>query len=98
MFSLHWLGPSVVVLALLAQPFWSAPLDEWITLLYVAYGIALIRHSREDWENIALGEWEGARKAALVAGASKIKGHLREIKPLVLASTLKSQRRAFSDR
>ena len=68
-FSLHWLGPSVVVLALLAQPFWSAPLDEWITLLYVAYGIALIRRSREDWENIALGEWEGARKAALVAGA-----------------------------
>ncbi|WPC76973.1 helix-turn-helix domain-containing protein [Vibrio porteresiae] len=68
-FSLHWLGPSVVVLALLAQPIWSAPLDEWITLLYVAYGIALIRRSREDWENIALGEWEDARKAALVAGA-----------------------------
>ena len=30
--------------------------------------------------------------------ASKLKGHIHEIKPLVLASTLKSQRRAFSDR
>ncbi len=41
----HWLAPLLMVVAMLMYPFWRPPIDPFLTLLYVAYGAALIRSS-----------------------------------------------------
>jgi AraC-like DNA-binding protein len=66
----HIVGPLMVVIFVLAQRWLSLPLDEVLTLIYVIYGIALIRYSGKEalLFNVSLGNWEGVRKAETVAG------------------------------
>jgi AraC-like DNA-binding protein len=66
----HLIGPCGVLLAVTTQSFWSPPLDELITSIYLAYGIALIRYSRQDTLliNVSLNHWDGVRRAGKVAG------------------------------
>lgn len=66
----HFIGPLMVVICSIGQPWLSLPLDEVLTLVYVVYGIALIRYSSSEvlLFNVTLGNWEGVRRAETVAG------------------------------
>jgi AraC-like DNA-binding protein len=66
----HVIGPLLVATCALAQPWLELPLDEVLTLIYVVYGIALIRSSNKEalLLNVSLGHWEGVRQAETVAG------------------------------
>lgn len=67
---LHAAGPLYVLVSVTTQPWLGLPLDEILTLIYVVYGVALIRYSGKDTElvNVSLGNWEGVRKAENIAG------------------------------
>ncbi|MCV2403598.1 AraC family transcriptional regulator [Marinomonas sp. C2222] len=68
----HFLPPILVLLASLTYPFWRPPLDPALTLLYVAYGAALIRISLSADhlpEKVRLSDMEKALKAERIAGA-----------------------------
>ncbi len=66
----HFIAPLFVTISANAQPWLALPLDEVITLIYVGYGVALIRSSHQEQVllNISLGSWEGVKKAGKVAG------------------------------
>ncbi|MGX9418884.1 helix-turn-helix domain-containing protein [Vibrio sp. WJH972] len=66
----HFIGPLLVLVCALSQPWLSLPLDETLTLIYLGYGIALIRCSTRDplLFNVSLGNWEGVKKAESIAG------------------------------
>ncbi|MFP8967932.1 helix-turn-helix domain-containing protein [Pokkaliibacter sp. CJK22405] len=67
----HWIMPGYVTFSTLSQPWLALPIDEALTLMYVVYGVALLRIYRQDnvLMNVSLEHWEGVRKAALFAGA-----------------------------
>ncbi|MDP5056563.1 MAG: AraC family transcriptional regulator [Marinomonas hwangdonensis] len=67
----HLLPPIFVTLASFAYPFWRPPLDPVLTLLYVGYGIALIRASFKASnlpEQVRLSDIDHALKAERIAG------------------------------
>ncbi|MCD1211802.1 helix-turn-helix domain-containing protein [Vibrio cholerae] len=66
----HLSGPILVLVSLLAQPFWSLPLDEILTAIYLFYGIALVRYSSQDALRIyvAFNHWENVKRAENIAG------------------------------
>lgn len=66
----HFLAPLVVTVSSLTQPWLALPIDEILTLIYVSYGIALIRFSSNETAliNVSLGTWEGVKKAENIAG------------------------------
>ncbi|RBO80256.1 helix-turn-helix domain-containing protein [Marinomonas aquiplantarum] len=68
----HLLPPVFVTLASFTYPFWQPPLDPVLTLLYVAYGAALIRASYKTSnlpEQVRLSDIDNALKAERIAGA-----------------------------
>ncbi|MBU1297023.1 MAG: AraC family transcriptional regulator [Gammaproteobacteria bacterium] len=68
----HVLPPIFVTLASFSYPFWRPPLDPMLTLLYVGYGIALIRASFKTSnlpEQVRLSDIDNALKAERIAGA-----------------------------
>jgi AraC-like DNA-binding protein len=66
----HAIGPGLVVLAVISQPFWTPPLDELITAIYVIYGIGLLRYSSAErlFVYVSLTHWEGVKLAEKIAG------------------------------
>ncbi|MCG9682598.1 AraC family transcriptional regulator [Vibrio sp. Isolate23] len=66
----HAVLPLIVVLFLLTQTFWQPPLDELLTVIYLFYGIALMRTSsdQELLVNVSLGSWERVKHARVIAG------------------------------
>lgn len=67
----HLLPPIFVTLASFAYPFWRPPLDPLLTLLYVGYGVALIRASFKASnlpEQVRLSDIDNALKAERIAG------------------------------
>jgi len=71
LFCLHTLPPIIVILGSLTYPFWQPPLDPLLTLLYVGYGLALIRasfNSNGIPEQVRLSEVDSALKAERYAG------------------------------
>jgi len=66
----HFAAPLLVAVSSLTQPWLDLPIDEILTLIYVSYGIALIRFSSNDTAliNVSLGTWEGVKKAENIAG------------------------------
>ena len=67
----HLLPPIFVTLASFTYPFWRPPLDPMLTLLYVGYGIALIRSSAKTSnlpEQVRLSDIDNALKAERGAG------------------------------
>ncbi|AEF56142.1 helix-turn-helix domain-containing protein [Marinomonas posidonica] len=68
----HVLPPIFVTLASFTYPFWQPPLDPMLTLLFVVYGIALIRASYKASnlpEQVRLSDIDNALKAERIAGA-----------------------------
>jgi AraC-like DNA-binding protein len=68
----HFLPPIFVILASFTYPFWRPPLDPVLTLLYLGYGIALIRSSLKTSnlpEKVRLSDIDNALKAERIAGA-----------------------------
>lgn len=68
---MHASGPIVVAFSVFTQWWLALPLDELLSLLYVGYGLALLRISYQDpvLINVALGRWEGVKKAESIAGS-----------------------------
>lgn len=67
----HLLPPVFVTLASFTYPFWRPPLDPVLTLLYVSYGVALIRASFKASnlpEQVRLSDIDNALKAERIAG------------------------------
>ncbi|KZN13095.1 helix-turn-helix domain-containing protein [Marinomonas sp. TW1] len=67
----HVLPPVFVTLASFTYPFWRPPLDPMLTLLYVGYGIALLRSSAKTSnlpEQVRLSDIDNALKAERDAG------------------------------
>ncbi|RBP78225.1 AraC family transcriptional regulator [Marinomonas rhizomae] len=67
----HLLPPVFVTLASFTYPFWRPPLDPVLTLLYVVYGIGLIRASYKATrlpEQVRLSDIDNALKAERIAG------------------------------
>ncbi|MGF1907400.1 helix-turn-helix domain-containing protein [Aliivibrio salmonicida] len=66
----HFIVPLFVVGSAVTQPWFALPLDEVLTLMYVGYGVALIRFSTKETTliNISLGNWEAVQKAECIAG------------------------------
>ncbi len=67
----HFIAPFAVMLAALTYPFWRPPIDPILTLLYIGYGIALIKASMNSQtipQNVSLSEIEKAQKAERIAG------------------------------
>ncbi|PSU45436.1 AraC family transcriptional regulator [Photobacterium frigidiphilum] len=66
----HFIAPLLVAVSSATQPWLALPLDEVLTLIYVGYGIALIRFSTKETAliNVSLGNWEGVKKAESIAG------------------------------
>ncbi|MGJ8645634.1 MAG: helix-turn-helix domain-containing protein [Marinomonas colpomeniae] len=67
----HLLPPILVTLSSFTYPFWQPPLDPVLTLLYVGYGIALIRASLQTSnlpEQVRLSDIDNALKAERIAG------------------------------
>jgi AraC-like DNA-binding protein len=66
----HFIGPGSVLFAVITQSLWSPPLDELITAIYLIYGIALVRYSKQDTLliNVSLSHWDGVRRAEKIAG------------------------------
>ncbi|PSJ47874.1 AraC family transcriptional regulator [Zobellella endophytica] len=65
---LHWSGPIVVAAGSLGYPYWHAPLDLILTMLYVGYGIALLRSSGTMASEVRLSDVEWVKYAEWVAG------------------------------
>lgn len=71
----HAIAPVVMVFWSLTYPFWQPPIDPFLTLLYMGYGLALIRASikKEDLpEDIRLSDIDRALKAERIAGCMLI--------------------------
>jgi AraC-like DNA-binding protein len=69
--SWHLLPPVLVALASLTHPFWRPPIDPVLTLLYLGYGIALLRASYKSSsipEQVRLSDIDRALKAERIAG------------------------------
>ncbi|MGF1910751.1 AraC family transcriptional regulator [Vibrio kasasachensis] len=66
----HFMAPLVVIFSAITQPWLALPLDGILTLIYVGYGMALIRISTKQTLliNVSLGSWEGVKKAESIAG------------------------------
>ncbi|MCE0495563.1 helix-turn-helix domain-containing protein [Vibrio salinus] len=66
----HYIVPFYVIISASTQFWLKLPLDEALTLIYVGYGIALIRISAKETPllNVSLGNWEGVKKAENIAG------------------------------
>ncbi len=66
----HFIAPLLVVISATTQAWFSLPLDEILTLIYIGYGVALIRFSSKETVliNVSLGNWEGVKKAESIAG------------------------------
>ncbi|MBD0786323.1 helix-turn-helix transcriptional regulator [Vibrio sp. Y2-5] len=66
----HFIAPLLVMVSSLTQPWLALPIDEILTLIYVFYGVALIRFSSNETAmiNVSLGTWEGVKKAENIAG------------------------------
>ncbi|CED71606.1 helix-turn-helix domain-containing protein [Aliivibrio wodanis] len=66
----HFITPLFVIVSAVTQPWLELPLDEVLTLMYIAYGVALIRFSTKETTliNISLGSWEEVQKAESIAG------------------------------
>ncbi len=67
---LHLLAPILVCAMVASQRFWSPPLDAILTVIYLLYGIALLKHSNQDalMVNVSFSHWEGVKKAQSIAG------------------------------
>ncbi|WP_445398581.1 helix-turn-helix domain-containing protein [Zobellella sp. An-6] len=65
---LHWAGPVVVAAAALGYPYWHAPLDLMLTMLYIGYGIALLRSSGTMASEVRLSDVEWVKYAERMAG------------------------------
>ncbi|WP_375054864.1 helix-turn-helix domain-containing protein [Zobellella sp. DQSA1] len=65
---LHWSGPVVVAAGSLGYPYWHVPLDLLLTMLYIGYGIALLRSSRTMASEVRLSDVEWVKYAERVAG------------------------------
>ncbi|WP_076589156.1 helix-turn-helix domain-containing protein [Vibrio ostreicida] len=66
----HLIAPLLVAFISITQSYLALPLDEVLTLIYVGYGVALIRLSSKEKAliNVSLGNWEGVKKAESIAG------------------------------
>ncbi|MCF4172381.1 helix-turn-helix domain-containing protein [Vibrio sp. McD22-P3] len=66
----HFVAPLFIVISAVTQPWLALPLDVLLTLIYVCYGMALIRFSSQEAAliNVSLGNWEGVKKAENIAG------------------------------
>lgn len=66
----HLIAPLFIIASFVIKPWLELPLDEALTLIYVGYGIALIRFSGKETTliNVSLGNWEGVKKAGNIAG------------------------------
>lgn len=66
----HYIAPLFVIASFLIKPWFTLPLDVGLTLIYVGYGIALVRFSGKEISliNVSLGNWEGVKKAEVLAG------------------------------
>ncbi|MEZ8098864.1 helix-turn-helix domain-containing protein [Vibrio bivalvicida] len=66
----HFVAPLYILFSTVTQPWLALPIDECLTLIYVGYGIALIRFSGNEslLLNVSLGNWEGVKKAESIAG------------------------------
>lgn len=67
---LHWSGPVVVAAGSLGYPYWHAPLDLILTLLYIGYGIALFRSSSTLAPEVRLSDVEWVKYAERVASGA----------------------------
>ncbi|MCG9577839.1 AraC family transcriptional regulator [Vibrio tubiashii] len=69
-FAKHFVVPTYILISSATQQWFSLPIDESLTLIYVGYGLALIRISGKDslMLNVSLGNWEGVKKAESIAG------------------------------
>ncbi|WP_193495101.1 helix-turn-helix domain-containing protein [Nitrincola alkalisediminis] len=65
----HALGPGIITLGSLSYPHFQPPLDVFLTLMYVGYGIALLRLAPTPAEDIRLSDTEGFSQAERIAGA-----------------------------
>jgi len=66
----HFVAPLYILFSTVTQPWLALPIDECLTLIYVGYGIALVRFSGNEslLLNVSLGNWEGVKKAENIAG------------------------------
>lgn len=66
----HFAAPLFILISAATQPWFALPLDEVLTLIYVFYGIALIRISSKEtvFINVSLGNWEAVKQAETLAG------------------------------
>ncbi|MCC5900581.1 MAG: helix-turn-helix transcriptional regulator [Halomonas sp.] len=67
----HLLPPMLVTLGSLTYPFWRLPLDPVLTLLYVGYGVALIKASfnaSSPPEQVRISDIDKALQAERIAG------------------------------
>ncbi|KJZ16042.1 AraC family transcriptional regulator [Marinomonas sp. S3726] len=68
---IHCLPPMLVVIGSLTYPFWRPPLDPFLAVLYVAYGIALLKASLSSNgipEKVRLSDFPNTQKAESYAG------------------------------
>ncbi|MCZ2722269.1 AraC family transcriptional regulator [Marinomonas sp. 15G1-11] len=70
----HFIAPVFILLAAFSYPIWRLPIDPILTLLYLGYGIALIKSSLNNNipEKVSLSEIDKALKAKRVAGSMLI--------------------------
>ena len=64
----HWTGPLCITLGSLSYPYWHAPLDLMLTLLYIGYGIRLIYSSRGEALQVRVSDLEKVCYAERLAG------------------------------
>jgi len=65
----HALGPGIIALGALSYPLFQPPLDAFLTLMYVGYGIALLRLAPTPAGEVRLSDAEGFSHAERIAGA-----------------------------
>lgn len=65
----HALGPGIIALGSVSYPIFQPPLDALLTLMYLGYGIALLRLAPTPAEKIRLSNTEGFSHAERIAGA-----------------------------
>ncbi|WP_136483764.1 AraC family transcriptional regulator [Vibrio sp. H11] len=65
---LHWSGPMCITFAVFSYPYWHAPLDLMLTLLYIGYGIRLLYSSRAEAQQVRVSDLDKVRYAEQLAG------------------------------
>lgn len=66
----HFAIPLLILICIFSQSWLLAPLDFILTIIYLAYGVALLRVAAKDslLINVSLGNWESVNHAQKLAG------------------------------